>query len=249
MVRRVLRFLPTLLVLPCALQGQAENSATISGYAKSAFNGRPLASVMISVAGTKKFAVTDSTGAFRLSGLPVGTQLIRVSYLGRDTEEYPFELRPGRTKRLAVVLDVDAVDLAPVVVTARHRDGWRDLAGFYERKSWYGGWGRFYTQEDLERLRLRTLSSVLAREGIYNRCIKEGCVPTRWARGRVCPVAIAIDGMPFWEQQYDQIPIDDVRGVEVYRDGMSMSLSGPRQVSLGIERGTPTCASVEIWTR
>lgn len=245
---RLLRSLAVALSFPCALPAQADNTATISGYAKSAFNGRPLAGVMISVAATRKFVVTDSTGAFLLSALPVGRQLIRISYLGRETEEYAFELRPGKTKRLAVVLDVEAIDLAPVVVTARHRDAWRDLAGFYERRRWYGGWGRFYTQEDLERLRLGTLSNVLAREGIYVRCIEQGCVPTKWVRGQTCAVAIAVDGMPFWEQQYDMIPIDDVRGIEVYRGG-SLGMVGAQPVSLQINRGYPSCGWVEIWTR
>jgi hypothetical protein len=248
MTRRLLWSLAAPLVFPGVLYSQIDNTAAITGYVKSAFNGRPLTSVMISVAGTKKFAVTDSTGAFWISELPVGKQLIRISYLGRQTEEYSFELRQGKTKRLAVILDVEAVDLAPVVVTARHRDGWRDLAGFYERRRWYGGWGRFYTQEDLERLRLGTMSSVLAREGIYVRCIPQGCVPTKWVRGQTCAVSIAVDGMPFWEQQYDMIPIADVRGIEVYRGG-SLGMMGAQPVSLQSNRAYPSCGWVEIWTR
>ena len=232
---------------PASLGSQVDTTATISGYARSAFNGRPLASVMISVIGTRKFTVTDSTGAFRLSGLPIGTQLVRISYLGRQSEEYEFELHSGKTKRVAVVLDVEAADLAPVVVEVKHPDAWRDLAGFYERRRWYAGWGRFYTRDDIDRLRMRTLSGVLSREGIYTRCIKDGCVPTRLTRGRTCAVSIAVDGVPFWEEQYDQIPIDEVRGVEIYRDDMWSP--APRHVSLAIERGIPTCASVEIWTR
>ncbi len=216
MPRESLSSLAALLLLPCALYSQTDNTATISGYAKSTFNGRPLAGVMISVAGTRQFAVTDSTGTFRLSGLPVGRQLIHISYLDRETEAYEFELRRGKTKRLAVMLDVEAVDLAPVVVTVRHRDGWRDLAGFYERRRFYGGWGRFYTREDIVRHGFRSVGDVLRRMGIYTRCVDAGCVPTKRMYGTLCPVTVAVDGMAFYAHEYESVLIDDVRGVEMY---------------------------------
>lgn len=267
MTRRLLCSLAALL-LPCALYSQQDTTGTISGYAKSAFNGRPLASVMVSVAGTRQFAVTDSTGTFRLSGLPVGRQLIRVSYLDRETEAYEFELRRGKTKRLALILDVEAVDLAPVVVTVKHRDGWRDLAGFYERRRYYGGWGRFYTREDIVRQGLRSVDDILRRMGIYTRCVDAGCVPTKRVRGELCPVTVAVDGMAFYAHEYESVLIDDVRGVEVYGGLMgapptlpvfpvaSPMFNAPRDyLSFGRDygsngmRGNCSGGTVAVWTR
>jgi len=251
MTRRLLCSLAIALTLPCALQSQTDNTAAISGYAKSAFNGGPLASVMISVAGTTKFAVTDSTGAFRLSGLPAGTQLVRISYLGRDTEEYEFELRRGKTKRLAIILDVEAVNLDPVVVTVRHRDGWRDLAGFYERRKFYGGFGNFYTREDIVRLRARSVGDILRRMGIHTRCLDNvGCVPSRWVRGNLCAVSVAVDGMAFFPNEYETVLIDDVQGIEAYR-GDNLVPPGWRPMTMTFDRDhrTQFCGSVAIWTR
>src|SRR5216684_2463955 len=103
-----------LISLP-TLQTQPDTTARISGHALSAYNGRPLAGVMVSVPALARFAVTDTNGTFTLSGLPGGTQKVRVTYDGRDTEDYAFSLRPGRTMKLAVVLDVKATNLAPII--------------------------------------------------------------------------------------------------------------------------------------
>src|SRR5437763_8633805 len=52
-------------------------------------------------------------------------------------------------RSLSVLLDVDAVELSPIVVEARSWRADRSLAGFYDRKKWR--FGRFYTLADLER--------------------------------------------------------------------------------------------------
>lgn len=235
---------------------QRDTTATVVGSAVSAFNGRPLTGVMIAVPSVHRFVVTDSTGRFELSGLPAGSQKIRVAYEGRETEEYAFDLRRGKTKTLAVVLDVEAVDLEPIVVEARYPDDWRNLAGFLARKKIYGGFAHFYTREDLERERpvnLRFL--LLAGEGIVTRCFaRTGCVPTRLTRGTLCAVPVSVDGMPFWESDYDQIPMDEVAGVEVYRDefvGVVAPFGGsPALASFGrSEVSSRSCGSIQIWTR
>lgn len=231
-------------IAPISLHPQVDSTARISGTAASAFNGRPLPGVMISVPAVRRFTVTDSTGAFELRGLPPGRQRIRVAYEGRHTEEYEFLLRAGKAKKLAVVLDVGAVDLAPVVVEAQHRDWWRDLAGFYERRRRYGGFAHFYTAEDLGRWRPVTLSQLLAREGIVTHCTASGCLPARWTRGRLCPVAVSVDASPFWELDYDGIAIVDVQGVEVYRSAFMAPAA-----DVGPAGPTGSCGSVQIWTR
>ncbi|HET8712846.1 MAG TPA: carboxypeptidase-like regulatory domain-containing protein [Gemmatimonadales bacterium] len=223
MPRHAIRFVVALL-FPAALSAQVDSSARLMGYAKSSFNGRPLSGVMISVPEARKFVVTDSAGTFLLGGLPVGKRTVLIAYNGRETEEYVFELRHGKTKRLAIILEVEALDLAPVVVEVRHRGDWNDLAGFYERRKVYGGWGRFFTQEDIQEQGFRSVADILRRMGIYTRCLDEGCVPTKWTYGAICPVTVAVDGMAFYPNEYESVAIDDVRGVEWYGN----SRVGPR---------------------
>jgi len=251
--------LPILLAVltaaaPALLRSQSDTSARLAGTAASAFNGRALSGVMIAVPAVRQFAVTDSTGTFVLAGLPVGRQKVRIAYQGRETAEYEFDLRRGKTKRLAVVLDVAVEDLAPVVVEARYPDTWRDLAGFYERRKLYGGFARFYTREDIERWRPQKISQLLAQQGIFTRCVTQGCVPTRHAWGSLCVVPVTVDGMPFWADAYDDILIDEVAGVEVYRSDLTgLGWGGLRGSSGTFGHGSlfqlPSCGAIRIWTR
>jgi len=238
-------------ILPASLVSQIDSTATIRGTASSTFNGHPLAGVMISVPAVHRFTVSDSAGRFELAGLPSGRQRVRVSYEGRNTEEYDFDLRRGKVKKLVVLLDVDAVDLAPVVVEAQARDFSRNLAGFYDRRKWYGGFARVFTREDLERAHLPPLNVVLARDGIFVRCLSGGCIPVRWYRGALCAVSVSVDGMPFWEQDYDRIAATDVQAVEVYRNPFWGLPPMPQIATAGRSSfdALPTCGAVLIWTR
>jgi hypothetical protein len=179
-------------------------------------------------------------------------QRIRVSYEGRNTEEYDFDLRRGKVKKVVVLLDVDAVDLAPVVVETQARDFSRNLAGFYDRRKWYAGFARFYTREDISHTYVSRVSSLLEREGISVRCTTRGCVPMLWNRGTLCPVAVAIDGMPFAELDYDDVQIDQVQAVEVYRSTFLTWRVVPQIANFapaGLVGSMSACASVLIWTR
>lgn len=243
------------LVLPSPLNAQIDTTARIHGTAVSSLNGRPLSGVMISLPAARKFVVTNSTGTFSLAGLPAGAQKIRVSYEGRDTEEYEFTLLSGNTKKIAVLLDADAVDLDPIVVEAQHPDRWRDLGGFYARQKWYRGFARFFTREEIERSQPPRISTLLASERIVTRCI-QGCRPTRVSRGRLCFVPVSVDGLPLHEEDYDRIAVADVAGVEVYRANPPYGLSHGLALSPGgaVWQGESSdsrgsCGSVLIWTR
>jgi hypothetical protein len=226
----------------------------VSGHVLSAYNGNPLAGVAIAVPGGQRIVITDSTGTFLLSGLPVGPQTIRLTYPGREPLEYQFSLRRGRTLKLAVLLDLDAPDLAPVVAEYRLIDMWRDLAGFYERRRQYNGFARFYTRADIDRDRPTALTVLLKGEGIFLWCVY-GCLPSRFSRGRMCNVPVSVNGLPIWERDFDKIPIDRVAAVEVYRDPTSVGPFGlPLIGQFGLEgkdvtQGRGDCGSVGIWTR
>ncbi len=244
------------LLLPAAAWAQlSDTSARIRGSAISAFNGRPIAGVMISVPEVKKFVVTDSDGQFALAGLPAGKRSIRVSYEGRQTQDYVFTLQGQQTKQIAVVLDVDAEDLNPIVVEARQANIWRDLAGFYERRRTYGAFAHFFTREEIAKMRPTRLSGLLTLEGIVTRCYQD-CRPTRYTRGKLCTVPVSVDGVALREMDYDQIAVSDVAGVEVYRGVPPTDLNHSLVPTVGssIWMGTGLsaagqCGLVEIWTR
>ena len=76
------------------IRAPVDSSAGIHGSAISSYNGLPLAGVMIFAPETQKLVMTDANGRFALGGLPVGRQPIQVSYDGRVTQAYIFELQP-----------------------------------------------------------------------------------------------------------------------------------------------------------
>lgn len=247
----------TAAILVSSVQARAlsDTSARIRGAAISDFNGRPIAGVMISVPEVKKFVVTDSDGQFALAGLPAGKRSIRVSYEGRQTQDYMFTLQGQQTKQIAVVLDVDAEDLNPLVVEARQANIWRDLAGFYERRRTYGAFAHFFTREEIAKMRPTRLSGLLTLEGIVTRCYQD-CRPTRYTRGKLCTVPVSVDGVALREMDYDQIAVADVAGVEVYRGVPPTDLNHSLVPTVGssIWMGTGLsaagqCGLVEIWTR
>lgn len=243
------------LVFASLLHLQVDTTARIRGTAISSYNGHPIAGVMVSAPEPHKFVVTDSTGQFVLDGLPSGRHSIRVSYESRATQDYVFSFESQRTKRIAVLLDLDADDLNPIVVEARQPNLWRDLAGFYERRRAYRGFAHFFTREDIDRSHLVRLSGLLTLDGIVTLCYQE-CRPIRWNRGRLCAVPVSVDGVALHELDYDFIRVSDVAGVEVYRGApppdLNHSLISTPGSSTWMGTGYPAagaCGLVEIWTR
>ena len=244
-----------LLVAPFQAQALPDTSARIRGAVISSFNGRPLAGVMISAPEVEKSVVTDADGQFALAGLPTGRRSIRVSYEGRKTQDYTFDLEGQHTKQIAVLLDIDADDLDPLVVEARQPNIWRDLGGFYARRHAYSGFGHFFTREEITRMRPTRLSGLLTVEGIVTRCYQD-CRPTRLTRGKLCLVPVSVDGVAYREVDYDQIEVSDVAGVEVYRGVPPADLSHSVVPTVGSSMWMGTglsaagqCGLVEIWTR
>lgn len=236
---------------------QLDTTARIQGVASSAFNGRPLAGVMIAVQASSQSVLSDAKGRFSLDGLPAGRQTIRISYDGQETQDYTFDLSSGGTKQLAIMLDLEAEDLSSVVAEEQSANTWRDLAGFYARRREYRGFARFYTREEIDRLRPRRLSSLLTLEGISTRCVT-GCFPTRLSRAGLCAIPVSVDGIALHETNYDDIAVSEVAAVEVYRGvppnglnpGLGILAGSPIWVAGGrSSEATGACGLVAIWTR
>jgi hypothetical protein len=226
------------LTVPSTLHAR-QDSARLAGTVRSSLHGRPISDVLIAVGGTRVFDVTDSTGAFVLSGLPVGKQTVRILYRDEVFHEQPIKLRQGRTLQLDVLLDVEAVELAPVVVEARGVRALHTLAGFYERKKL--GFGRFYTFEDLERRGPLRVTALLAESGVQLRCRIGYCLPVSGI-ARPCPMSLYLDGFPLWAEQLDMIRLDELAGVEVYKRGVNV----PFEFWRGLDGG---CGAIVMWSR
>jgi hypothetical protein len=248
--------LVTAAIIASSVQmASVDSSAGFHGTAISAYNGQPLAGVLVSVPDIQKVVVTDAFGRFTIRGLPPGRRIVRISYDGRVTEDYAFDVEPEHSKRIAVLLDVDAVDLDPLVVEAREANIWRDLAGFYERRHEYRGFAHFFTREEIAHSRAGRISGLLTVEGIITRCTP-ACRPVRLTRGRLCAVSVSVDGVAQREPDYDWIDLSRVTGVEVYRGVPPADLNRNQMATTSSSMWMGTglsaanqCGLVEIWTR
>jgi len=111
--------LVTAAIIASGQMASIDSSAGFHGTAISSYNGRPLAGVVIAAPDIQKLVVTDSFGRFDITGLTPGRRAVRISYDGRVTQDFLFDVGGEQNKRLAVLLDVAAVDLDPIVVEAR----------------------------------------------------------------------------------------------------------------------------------
>lgn len=114
--------------------------------------------------------------------------------------------------------------------------------GFYQRQA--GGHGWFLTRSDPEMKRSRTLSDVLRTVPGVNATAIIGTSPVTSGRdGRACPIAVFVDGSYTTIRNVDELSLDDIEALEVYR--------GPSEVPLAYtapmyER---TCGALLVWSR
>ena len=244
-----------LLATPAFAQTSRDTTAHLTGIVMSVFDGKPLTDVMVSVPAARAFTVTDSVGRFDLAGLPAGMHTIRIAHRDGRTQDYETVLRSGKTKRLAVILDVEAVNLAPIVVQASGMDTRWGMAGFYARRRY--AFGRFFTAADIARRNPETLQNLMAGAGVAYGCVGAGCGPITFSRGRRCLMTLYVNGVMTFPEDMESIDPRDVAGVEVYRN----ALSTPSEFSASnrgrlAESGTfgaafvsPRCGSVVVWEK
>jgi iron complex outermembrane recepter protein len=106
------------LVFVAAGAAWAQTTGTIAGTVTSHEAAAPLEGVRVIVDGTAFGAVTDARGAFRISGVPAGDAVVYADVLGREPARRNVTVRAGATIVVELSLDVAAVPLGGMVVTA-----------------------------------------------------------------------------------------------------------------------------------
>jgi hypothetical protein len=222
---------------PAAPLGKAVLTGTVV-----AADGKPLEGALVALLGTALSTRTDAKGAFRLAGLPAGTQSVEVRLLGYAPKRLTVDLSSLRESKLSAVLDERATVLNPVTVAARKRT---DLTGFEQRRQ--RGLGSYITREDIEK-RGSYLTTDLFRTipGVQVLWVN-GAYEVQMARtqtGTYCPVQYFIDGSPFLAtgDDIDQIlrPAD-IEGIEVYKSAT--------ETPIEYQKNGAACGVIVIWTR
>lgn len=228
---------------PAAGQARADTTAQLVGTVRSSVTWLPIPSVMVAVRGARTFGVTDAAGAFLLAGLPPGRQTVRILYGDNFSYEHAITLQRGKTLKLVVLLDVDAVALSPIVVEVKGLGAERTLAGFYERRK--RGFGRYYSPADLAGRGAERLTTLLGEAGVNVRCGQGSCAPMLFA-GDTCVMATLLDGMwvPFGVIAF--LRLDALAAVEVYRHAIDV----PTEFQFGFGYlGASSCGAILLWSR
>ena len=227
-----------ILVTPA--RAQRDTTARLAGTVRSSINGLPIAGVMVAVKGSRVFDVSDSTGSFALGGLPDGRQVVRIRYGDSLSYEHEMDLKSGKTLKLAVLLDVVAAELAPIVVEAQTLRAERSLVGFYERRKW--SVGHFYTRADLDQRAAHSLDGLLGESGVQVVCRVGSCLPIGSDGARRCVMSLYLDGLRLPVASLNQIPVEDLAGLEVYKHGLDV----PTEFRSSFRN---TCGAVVAWSR
>jgi TonB-linked SusC/RagA family outer membrane protein len=109
--------------------GAAQTTGTVQGRVVEAGTQRPLVNSQVSIVGTGRGMLTNENGEFLLPGVPVGTQRIRVEYIGFTSIEQTVRVEAEQVARVNFTLDPHAISLDAVVVTALGQEASRRSLG------------------------------------------------------------------------------------------------------------------------
>lgn len=99
-------------------QERAPRGATVVGRVTDADNRQPVVAATVVVEGTGLLAVTDSSGFYRLAGVPAGPQVLRIEGLGYALSRVPVTVPLSGVLVRDVEVAPSALELEGITVTA-----------------------------------------------------------------------------------------------------------------------------------
>lgn len=98
----------SLLFLFQAVFVMAQNQSTVKGKVVDSKSQSPLGSVKVMIQSNEQFVTTNSLGAFQISGISVGNQILVISVEGYNTQNFPIEVVANQTLDVGILfLDED----------------------------------------------------------------------------------------------------------------------------------------------
>ncbi len=243
-----------LLALPLSTQSpvraqdqqsqQQAATSVVAGIVTAAQTGEPLMGIQVVIRGSRRWAITNQDGAFRLEGLKPGPTVLEFRHPNRAPIVHNLTLEPDQTTELAVLVDTRTVALPEVVIEGKETQPAAKMHDFNSRMA-AGHGGYFVTRKEIEERQPRVLSDMLRRvPGLRVDCDFGSCRVTSFSETRrimgACPIQYFLDGIPFLGD-VDEMTPDQIEGIEVYRGSSSI----PPQFNTG----TSMCGVISIWSR
>lgn len=92
-------------------------------------NSEALAGAKVMLEGTQKGTLSDTEGKYTISGLEDGDYVLVITYVGYDTYKRTVSIANGGSKKVSMVLQVEAKELDDVVIVGYGVQRRRDLTG------------------------------------------------------------------------------------------------------------------------
>jgi hypothetical protein len=204
--------------------------------------GAPIASADVGIASLHKLTRTDDHGRFAFEKIPVGAVELSVRRLGYEPRKLQATVSNTLEFSFNVTLVANPAVLGATDVSAKRR--YQAIEGFHQRR--IQGIGVYVTRDDIVARNANLPTDVLRQAAgvqIVRTRTGQGLRFTSASGGRRdCPPTMWIDGQRAPGIEIDELPVDDIEGIELYR-GASTT---PPQFWHG---GGPSCGTVVIWTR
>ena len=223
---------------------QAAATAVVAGIVTAAQTGEPLMGIQVVIRGSRRWAITNQDGAFRLERIMPGPLVLEFRHPNRAPIVHHLTLEANQTTELSVRVDTRTVALPEVVIEGREERPAGKMHEFNARKA-AGHGGYYVTRKEIEERQPRVLSDMLRRiPGLRVDCDFGSCRVTTFTETRrimgACPIQYFLDGIPYLGD-LDEMTPDQIEGVEVYRGSSSI----PPQFNTG----TSMCGVIAIWSR
>jgi hypothetical protein len=206
--------------------------------------GTGLAGAEITLVKSDRFrTITGDSGAFRIAGLPSGTDVFNVRRIGYESASFTAVLRPGRTHRATMTLTASALALPTVnVADTATQTHWLDQ--FDRRRS--SNRGTFITRDQIVKSGARTGTDIVRTvPGVRIVPLRRGlgyqALMNRGSGARACAPSMFVHGLPY-SGTLDDFIAEDIEALEVY---VGVSEIPPELDKIG--RGV--CGAIVIWTR
>jgi hypothetical protein len=264
LLRSLLTLTATLTLLPIAAPAQ-----TLRGRVQEAASQQPIpaAEVTVLTEGGRVVTrvITDSLGNFHLAWTGEESVRVRSSRIGfRESTTNAFLVRRGEVVTVRILMSTSAIELDPLVISARNREG--DIMGNFaavERRK-HLGFGVFVSRDDIRASGSSEISEVLTRvPGIalvrsqtdahtvnaYSKHSLGATTPIRTGRGRrvtttvtSCPMTLFLDGKIHRHPiaGVNVLPAHEIEVIEIYR--------GLAEVPAEFAGEHARCGVIAIWT-
>jgi hypothetical protein len=206
--------------------------------------GKPVSDVALGIVALHHVTRTDEHGHFAFPALPKGNVEISVRRIGYEPILVRFVVSGGPADSIRVVLAELPQVMEAVSVSAAERHRLQRIEDFYWRRA--RGIGTYFTREEILSRRASVPSDVLrTAKGIrFVRTAGGGGIRFSSATNMRTPCIpmIWIDGQRAPGMEIDEIPLNDIEGIELY-NGASTTPAEFWQAN------AVQCGTIVVWSR